>query len=463
MKNYYLLLFALAALIGCNNDTNQKKEVHLLKVSENGRYLETDQGKPFFWLGDTGWLLFTKLTREEAATYLENRSQKGFNVIQVMVLHDLRHCINVYGDTAILAADITKPIVTEGSDPADSLAYDYWDHMDYVIDQAAERGIYMALVPIWGGNVKAYPVTPEDADLYGKFLAERYRDRKNIIWLNGGDIPGTDSTAFWKALGNSLKTNDPNHLVTYHPRGRTASSDWFHNEPWLDFNMVQSGHRRYDQDDTERNYGEDNWRFIEADYMLEPAKPTIDGEPSYEHIPQGLHDPAEPLWNDDDVRRYAYWSVFAGAFGFTYGHNEIMQFYRPGDNQGYGAFQVWQEAMEAPGASQMVHMKVLIESRPMGDRIPDQGLIANGQGEKYEYIAACRGKDYAFIYTYSGRTMDIAMGKIDGEKVKASWFDPRTGETTEAGEYENSGTMSFNPPGEHENGNDWVLILDSEK
>ena len=99
----------------------------------------------------------------------------------------------------------------------------------------------------------------------------------------------------------------------------------------------------------------------------------------------------------------------------------------------------------------------------MGDRIPDQGLIADGQGEKYEYIAACRGKDYAFIYTYSGRTMDIAMGKIDGEKVKASWFDPRTGEISAAGEYENTGTMSFNPPGEHEDGNDWVLILDSEK
>ena len=55
-----------------------------LKVSANGRYLITEKGEPFFWLGDTGWLLFGKLTREEADKYLEDRRQKGFNVIQVM-------------------------------------------------------------------------------------------------------------------------------------------------------------------------------------------------------------------------------------------------------------------------------------------------------------------------------------------------------------------------------------------
>lgn len=58
---------------------------------------------------------------------------------------------------------------------------------------------------------------------------------------------------------------------------------------------------------------------------MKPTKPVIDGEPSYENIPQGLHDPKEVLWKACDVRRYAYWSVFAGAFGHTYGNNSIMQ------------------------------------------------------------------------------------------------------------------------------------------
>ena len=55
------------------------------------------------------------------------------------------------------------------------------------------------------------------------------------------------------------------------------------------------------------------------DYALKPTKPTLDGEPSYEHIPEGLHDSLNRRWNAADIRRYAYWSVFAGAAGFTYG------------------------------------------------------------------------------------------------------------------------------------------------
>ena len=37
-----------------------------LRVSENKRYLETEKGKPFLWIGDTAWELFHKLNREDA-------------------------------------------------------------------------------------------------------------------------------------------------------------------------------------------------------------------------------------------------------------------------------------------------------------------------------------------------------------------------------------------------------------
>ena len=40
-----------------------------------------------------------------------------------------------------------------------------------------------------------------------------------------------------------------------------------------------------------------------------------------------LHDPAQPRWRDCDVRRYGYWSVFAGSCGHTYGHNNICLLY----------------------------------------------------------------------------------------------------------------------------------------
>lgn len=454
-----LLLFLL--LMNCVPKQVENNKLPLLKVSKNKRYLVDENGNPFFWLGDTGWLLFKKLNREEAETYLENRKEKGFNVIQVMLMHNFNDPVNIYGDSAFINKDITQPLTTQNNSFEDEDAYDYWDHVDYIIDLAAEKGIYMALVPVWGSNVKDNNITPEQISIYAKWLAERYKDKCNIIWLNGGDIKGSDYTDIWETLGSTLHENDPNHLITFHPRGRTQSSMWFHNSNWLDFNMIQSGHRRYDQDDTELNFGEDNWRYIQVDYNLQPIKPTIDGEPSYEDIPQGLHDTLQPYWTNNDVRRYAYWSVFAGAFGFTYGHNAIMQFYRPEDKtSSYGPRGYWDKALDAPGATQMKYLKELLLSRPFLERVPDQSLIAYDQGDKYDYLPATRGNDYAFIYAYTGRIIPVKLGILKGEKLKASWFCPRDGSWQEIGVIKNFGIREFAPPGGLMDGNDWVLVLE---
>jgi hypothetical protein len=435
-----------------------------LKISDNNRFIVTENGDPFFWLGDTGWLLFIKTNREEAEKYLEDRKQKGFSVIQVMVLHNLKAPVNVYGDTALIANNVAAPHVTPGNSFTDPVQYDYWDHINYIIDKAAEKGLYMALVPVWGSNVKSGWVSREQAKTYAAFLARRFKDKKNIVWLNGGDTKGSDSTETWKIMGNTLKTNDPDHLVTFHPFGRHTSSLWFHNEPWLDFNMFQSGHRNYVQDTVkgELHYGPDSWKFVNHDFALKPAKPSLDGEPSYEKIPQGLHDTTQAYWTENDVRRYAYWSVFAGGCGFTYGHNSVMQFYKPTDKgSAYGAKNYWYEAINDPGAGQMIFLKKLILSKPYLERVADQSMIAD-QGSRYDYMTASRGADYAFIYTYNARKIKLNMGKISGAKVKASWYSPRDGSYTTIGDFKNSGTAEFDPPGEKKDGNDWVLVLEKK-
>ena len=432
-----------------------------LKVSENKRYLADEKGDPFFWLGDTGWLLFSKLSREEAVRYLDDRRQKGFNVIQVMVLHDVMKEVNFYGDTAIADHRIDQPVVTRGNSPDNTEEYDFWDHVDYIIQQAQQKGIYMAMVPVWGSNVRAGHVTIEQARKYASWLSERYKSQPNIIWVNGGDVMGSDSCAIWNAIGSSIQQVSPEQLITYHPFGRTQSSKWFHNESWLDFNMFQSGHRRYDQDTAGLAYGEDNWKYMVADYNKSPIKPSFDGEPSYESIPQGLHDPKQPYWTDKDVRRYAYWSVFAGGCGFTYGHNAIMQFHKKNDRgSAYGVREYWDEALNAPGASQMIYLKNLILSKPYFERVPAQEIIADGAGERYDHIAATKGKDYAFIYTWNGRPFTIDTQKLEWSEFKASWYNPRNGQTSSVGTFKGNGNKLFDPPGEKENGNDWVLLLD---
>ena len=423
-----IFLTVLTLIFACN--LADRSEKRLLKISGNGRFLTTADGKPFFWLGDTGWLLFNRLTREEADRYLEDRKIKGFNVVQAMLLHDVPSR-NVYLDSSLVRANVGEPAITPGNDFKDSVAYDYWDHIDYIIDKAAEKGIYMALVPVWGTNVKEKKVNVSQAAKYAAFIAKRFKDKWNIIWLNGGDIKGSDGMDVWQIIGKTIRENDPNHLITFHPRGRTASSDWFHNAPWLDFNMVQSGHRNYEQDTSKKeknHYGPDNWKYIEVDYALKPVKPTIDGEPSYEDIPQGLHDTLQPRWTAADVRRYGYWSVFAGAFGYTYGHNSVMQMFKLSDEKpAYGPHDEWYNALNAEGAAQMKHLKNLILSKSYFDRVPDQSLVAGLNGDKYNHIVATRGEKFALFYVYNGNIIHVNLGKIEGKEIVANWFDPRTG------------------------------------
>lgn len=412
----------------------------------------TEKGDPFFWLGDTGWLLLGRLTYEQSEQYLENRRQKGFNLIQVMVLHGLTDT-DANGDSALLNKNLATP------------AKAYWDHLDSIVDLAAKKGLYLGLVPVWGGVVKGAKTTPAQARAYAAFLANRYKDKPNIVWINGGDIKGTEYEQVWNTIGATLREKDPNHLITFHPRGRASSSFWFEAQPWLDFNSIQSGHRSYAQDTSagDPRYGEDNWRYIEADYKKTPVKPVLDAEPSYEQIPHGLHDTTQPRWTAGDVRRYGYWSVFAGACGYTYGDNSVMQMLRPTDKgSAYGARTPWFKAIDDPGAGQMIYLKKLILSRPFFERIPDQTMIAD-QGKKYDFVIATRGKTYAFIYTYTGRTITVNPAALRARQLQASWYNPRDGSSRPIGAFPGTGVQHFDPPGDPRPGNDWVLVLDTHE
>lgn len=424
-----------------------------LEVSANSRYLQHTDGTQFFWLADTGWLLPERLNRDEAAYYLQQTASSGFNVVQVQTINDVP-AYNCYGQSSMPG----EPFDFSVADPEG--IYSYWDHLDYIVETAQKNGIYVALVPIWGSLVKAGRMNVEQATAYGKFLGERYKDSPNIVWVIGGDVRGDVQPDVWTALAESIKSADRNHLMTFHPFGRTSSVKWWNDAPWLDFNMFQSGHRRYgqrrgdgDMTDPEDNE-EDNWRYVGQALAANPLRPIIDGEPSYEDIPQGLHDPAEPRWTARDVRRYAYWSTFAGAAGHTYGNNSVMQFYTPGVSPAYGANRPWYVAIDDEGRGQMKYLGRLIMNFPAGDRRPDQSVIVGEQGERYGRLTALRGDDWLLVYDYSGRPMTLDLGKISGEKKHLWWYSPVDGTLTPL-ESVPSSVVTLTPP---VSDNDIVLI-----
>jgi hypothetical protein len=262
-----------------------------------------------------------------------------------------------------------------------------------------------------------------------------------------------DFRAIWHAMAAGIEAGDGGrHLITYHPQGGRSSSEWFHDAPWLDFNMLQSSHGAKDVA---------NYKMIAADYARQPPKPVLDGEPRYEDHPVNWQ--PELGWFDDfDVRQAAYWALFAGAFGHTYGCHDIWQMLTPERKPVSFGRTDWRKAVEFPGAWQMGHVRRLMLSRPFVSRVPDPALVAAGQGEGADHVEATRDRDgaYAFVYVPLGRPVTVDLTRLSGARVKAWWFDPRTGAAEAAGEWPREGARAFTPPGAPGRGNDRVLVLD---
>lgn len=433
-----------------------------LKVSDNHHFLVQENGKPFFYLGDTAWELFHRANREDAVRYLENRAGKGFTVIQAVAIAELdgHATTNAYGFLPLQNSDPSRPDVKDGPDN------DYWDHVDFIMNKAESLGLYIGVLPTWGrywhdAIKEGKPLfTERNAAAYGAWLGERYKD-KPIIWILGGDRnPETEEQkAVLRAMALGLRKGDEGrHLITFHPSGGAGSAKWFQDADWLDFNMRQNGHSpeftgHYDQ--------------TRLDYDRTPTKPVLDGEPLYEDHPISFNAKNLGYSIAADVRRPLYWDLFTGAFGHTYGHHSVWQMWQPGRHPINGPLIPWFEAIDQPGAGQMHFARRLLESRPFLTRVPDNSIIVTNQVEaavpgagRYRLVATRdEERSYAMVYTPVGRPFWVIMNRIGGSRVKAWWFNPRDGEATQAGEFPTLGQQQFVPPnpGEYL---DWILVID---
>ena len=431
---------------------SQGQELPLLKISNNNRYLVTEDNEPFFWLGGTAWELIHRLTKEDIDIYLTDRANKGFTIIQTVILAELDglNTPNAYGNKPLIDNDPTK------------LNNKYFELVDYVINKSEELGLYVGLLPTWGDKFnKRWGVGPEifnqeNAKIFGSLLAKRYHNHNNIIWVLGGDrIPEQPSHfEIINSMAEGIRQTDTNHLISYHPMGGQIASDFFQ-DSWIDFDMFQSGHDRKAKE----------YKYVWNSKKNNPDKPVINGEPRYENIPDRLDTKNPWIWLDDnDVRVAAYWSITAGAAGFTYGCNDIWQMYSLERHPNLQARTGWKPALNLPGASQMTFMKNIFEKLPWQSLVNDQTLIMNENPEDESFITSAIGKDKDFLvaYTPTGKPLKINIPQLKPEKIKGFWFNPRSGELSYIGDFDTSKAIEFSPWAKGW-GSDFLLILTNNK
>ncbi len=206
------------------------------------------------------------------------------------------------------------------------------------------------------------------------------RGTASIIWIVGGDRPIENEThrLIVRSMAEGLREGDAGeHLVTMHTWGQHSTSEYVHDEPWLDFHTCQSGHARNSA----------NWRFIEADYARTPMRPCMDAEPGYEDMADNIRNLDGGYLDDWDARKALYWALFAGAHGHTYGCNPVWQMWdygpRPGALGAAALVRGHAPARLRPGAARPRAAALA----PLLSRIPDQSLIASEVGEGTHHVA----------------------------------------------------------------------------
>ena len=450
-------------------------------VSASGHSFRNDDGSPFFYLADTVWMLFNKLTEQDARRLFEDRAAKGHTALESVVFghRSEPNTPNVRGVKPYATAPHTRPVRRNQR----------W--ISYVVkltQVAAEYGLIMGLLPTWGDkwnehSNSAGPVIMDTASArdYCRFLSDSLGECDNVIWILGGDSPvqRQEYADTIRAMAEGVRSGaSGGRLMTVHPSGM-GSSDLFHAEPWLDFNSLQTSHYKPNIP---------GYLSIERLMTMQPAKPCLDMEPNYELSPMfvmygGSRETSfTPTFSAYDVRKSYYRTVLAGAAGFTYGCEPIRQLHRTGDR--VHVFErtdmiTWDKALSAPGSAQLKLLPQILRERSYFTRVPagelflplqqhgvwpdrmNVGIASAGQQNtdpaSHISVARCTEGSYVMAYVPVRQLITLDTSGLTGSQVRVSLYDPDACENTHTWIESNAGHVRIVP----ERDLDTFVVIDS--
>jgi hypothetical protein len=410
---------------------------------------------PFLIIGDAPHSILANLSNSDAATYLTNRGQRGFNALWIELLCNSYTFGYGTEGTPNYGRDVN------GNNPFTSTLgggfYDlttpnevYWSHVDYIVQQAAANGLQCVFTPLdQGGWTQTSLVNGTTrCQQYGQFLGNRYKNYPNIIWNFGNDFqqwrtPLNDAVIL--AIADGLRSADSNHLITiqldYFVSESQDDTNWI---PRINTNGVYTYYPTY------------------AETLVAYNKPAIMPVLFLEENYEDENNVGE-LGTPKVLRRQEYWSMGGGALaGHMYGSYWTDRFANG-----------WQSHLNTQAVTELGYFKNFFNSIHWYDLVPDQShtfLIAGygtfsgiGHVGDNDYATGLRTQDgtLGVVYTPVSHTLTIAMSSFAGP-VTARWYDPSADTFTNisGSPFPNSGSHNFTTPGNNSAGDpDWVLLL----
>jgi hypothetical protein len=380
-------------------------------VSVNKQYLVKD-GKPFFYLADTVWSVFSNATIEEWETYLNYRKMQNYNTLQISILPLFHDASSTYTGE--------YPFVTDEKGAWDFFQPNplFFEKAEKMVSMAYEKGFVLTLVILWNNFVpgawanqiaSAYTMPKAAVQPFTEFVVRLFMPYDPIYFISGDTrFENEEIIAYYQIVLDTVKSLAPDALTALHVVGDYHElPQQFMDSEQLDLYIYQSGHNLEDQHLT---YG-----LAEAFLAKAIQRPIINSEPCYEGHGHGNR---YGRFGAFDLRKAFWSSMLAGAkAGFTYGAHGIWSWHKKGaefNNSGWSKVPLdWQSALRLQGAWDVGFSAWVFEQYGLYALNPAQHLLITPYPDIR--VAASEGFDKIVIYIpYNNDVkLDLNMSEYD--------------------------------------------------
>jgi hypothetical protein len=427
-----------------------------LKVSANGRYLTYADGTPFFYLGDTHWILSHERfdTSNEPGVssqfkyIVDKRVSQGFTVFQSEPGWQARSALIRTDEEAI--ADFK-----DGFTSADLAGL---ANLDRKFKYIADHGLVHANAEIcWVGDPATSPILTEAyMARLAKYWVARY-GAYPVIWTINQEIDKNfygkyNSTTIgkWFAVGQSIADNDPyRQPVMPHMENvdhTTSSNSSWSGKPYHSGWAVQWQHELTDLGTAKG--------FWEAS----PTKPSVLYESAYDRF-----------WTDSRGALGAAYKAFQyGMYGYGYGANGVWNdiYSKPGEPGDFGtAYQMpahyfwWRDGADLQTGNQLGYFKTFYSSLEWWKLTPRFDDSSWGSfTDTSRSLLSSDGLDVYVVFFYGSGTSTGTLNHMENNSTYvARWFNPRDGQYKSIGTFKQRSSQ-WAIPG-RPSAEDWVLLV----